>query len=108
MNKQIEEMAQVYEEARCLASETLGSMNEGAGVWYAKAFCVAGYRRRDEVAMEIFAKLKTAIMPMIDEHNELAEKTGDAEWGFRADGMEIALLALEKIIKKYGVTEECI
>lgn len=58
MNKQIERMAQVYEEARYKAQETLGSMNEGAGIWYAKAFYNAGYRRQDEVAREIFAEIE--------------------------------------------------
>lgn len=44
-DKQIEEMAKIYEDARYNANETLGSMNEGAGKWYAKAFYNAGYRK---------------------------------------------------------------
>ena len=63
-NEQIEDMARVYEEARYRASETLGSMNEGAAKWYAKAFYEADYRKASEVAKEIFAELKTV---MIDE-----------------------------------------
>lgn len=51
--KQIEEMAIIYEEARYKASETLGSMNEGAGKWYAKAFYNAGYRKASEVEKEL-------------------------------------------------------
>lgn len=44
--EQIEEMAQIYDEARLKACETLGGMNEGEGMWYAKAFYEAGYRRQ--------------------------------------------------------------
>lgn len=58
MNKKIDEMARVYEEARMKANETMGSMNEGAGVWYAKAFYEAGYRKQSEVAREIFAEIE--------------------------------------------------
>jgi hypothetical protein len=57
-DKQIEEMAKVYEEARCKANETLGSMNEGADNWYAKAFYNAGYRKSQDVAEEIFAEIE--------------------------------------------------
>ena len=60
MNKQIEEMAKVYEEARYKANETLGSMNEGVGVWYAKRFYNAGYRKASEVAREIIQEVRNA------------------------------------------------
>lgn len=56
-DKQIEEMTNVYEEARTKSIETLGSMNEGAGVWYAKAFYTAGYRKASEVAREMVEML---------------------------------------------------
>ena len=56
--KQIDAMAKVYEEARLEANETLGSMNEGAEMWYAKAFYNAGYRKASEVAEEIFAEIE--------------------------------------------------
>ena len=46
--KQIEEMADVYYKARLKARDTLGSMNEGAEMWYAKAFYEAGYRKQSE------------------------------------------------------------
>ena len=58
MNKQIKDMTEVYEEARTMACETLGSMNEGAGVWYAKAFYNAGYRKASEVVREILEAIK--------------------------------------------------
>lgn len=57
--EQIEEMAQIYDEARLKACETLGGMNEGEGMWYAKAFYEAGYRRQSEgewVAADICAE----------------------------------------------------
>ena len=46
--QQIEEMAKVYDEARLKARDTLGSMNEGEGMWYSKAFYNAGYRKQSE------------------------------------------------------------
>ena len=46
--KQIEEMADVYDRARLKARETLGSMNEGEAMWYSKAFYKAGYRKQSE------------------------------------------------------------
>lgn len=46
--KQIEEMANTYYEAMLKARGTLGSMNEGAPKWYAKAFYEAGYRKQSE------------------------------------------------------------
>ena len=60
--KLIEEMAKVYEEARFLANETLGSMNEGEGKWYAKAFYEAGYRKASEVAREIIEEAEKIFM----------------------------------------------
>jgi hypothetical protein len=44
-DKQIEEMAKVYDEARLKARETLGSMNKGEAMWYSEAFYNAGYRK---------------------------------------------------------------
>ena len=44
----IEEMANTYFEAMLKARGTLGSMNEGAPKWYAKAFYEAGYRKQSE------------------------------------------------------------
>lgn len=58
--KQIDEMAKVYEEARYKANETLGSMNEGADKWYANAFYNAGYRKSSNVAREIFEEISKA------------------------------------------------
>ena len=46
--KQIEEMANTYYEAMLKARGSLGSMNEGAPKWYAKAFYEAGYRKQSE------------------------------------------------------------
>lgn len=50
--KQIEEMANIYYEAMLKARGTLGSMNEGAPKWYAKAFYNAGYRRQGWISVE--------------------------------------------------------
>ena len=51
--KQIEEMADVYDAARLKARETLGSMNEGEAMWYSKAFYNAGYRKQSENMVEV-------------------------------------------------------
>jgi rubrerythrin len=48
MSREIEEMAEVYENARLKARDTLGSMNEGEGMWYSKAFYKEGYRKQVE------------------------------------------------------------
>ena len=98
MNKQVEEMAQVYEEARYKAQETLGSMNEGAGVWYAKAFYNAGYRRQDEVAREIFAEIDN-ILCSLDKRHMMCGNPKQS-WGVRSAMAEIAALK-----KKYEVQE---
>ena len=46
--KQIEEMAEVLENAKIDAHATIGSMNRGFGVWYANALYTAGYRKQSE------------------------------------------------------------
>lgn len=66
--KQIEEMANTYYEAMLKARGTLGSMNEGAPKWYAKAFYNAGYRKASEVAREIIADLEKIIE--VDKYGE--------------------------------------
>lgn len=70
--QQIEEMANTYEEARYKANETLGSMNEGAGKWYAKAFYNAGYRKASEIFEEI-EKLSNVYQFPKDAHRVLNE-----------------------------------
>ena len=50
--KQIEEMADVYDAARLKARETLGSMNEGEAMWYSKAFYNAGYHKSEWISVE--------------------------------------------------------
>lgn len=46
--EQIEEMARVLDEAKIDALATIGSMNYGFGMWYAKALYNAGYRKHRE------------------------------------------------------------
>lgn len=72
----------------------------------AEYIITAGYRKKEDVAREIFEELSTTIMPLVESHNKIAENTGDILWGHKADGLETALLALKGIIRKYGVTEE--
>ena len=44
--KQIEEMADILEKAKINALATIGSMNEGFGMWYATALYNADYRKQ--------------------------------------------------------------
>ena len=44
----IEEMAEVLEKAKIDAHTTIGSMNNGFGMWYATAVYNAGYRKQSE------------------------------------------------------------
>lgn len=46
--KQIEEMADVLDNAKMDARATIGSMNHGFGIWYANALYTAGYRKQSE------------------------------------------------------------
>ena len=57
-DKQIEEIANTYYEAMLKARGTLGSMNEGAPKWYAKAFYNAGYRKASDILDEAYEILK--------------------------------------------------
>lgn len=108
MNKQVEEMAQVYEEARYKAQETLGSMNEGAGVWYAKAFYKAGYRKQSEVAREIFAEIENTINSLQEDCEEGRNDTIKYKQFYdgRINALEAMKYYLAEIKKKYEVQED--
>lgn len=51
--KQIEEMAEMLENAKLQARGTVGSLNNGFGMWYATALYNAGYRKMDEVTLRL-------------------------------------------------------
>ena len=44
--KQIEEMAEILEAAKINALATIGSLNDGFGMWYATALYNVGYRKQ--------------------------------------------------------------
>lgn len=46
--KQIKEMAEILEKAKTNALLTIGSMNNGFGMWYATQLYNAGYRKVEE------------------------------------------------------------
>ena len=58
MNEKLKKMTEIYEQAKSKANETLGSMNAGAAVWYAKEFYNAGYRLEGETVEKIFDRLE--------------------------------------------------
>lgn len=49
--KEIEKMAEVLETAKIKALGTIGSLNQGFGMWYANALYDAGYRKIPEGAV---------------------------------------------------------
>lgn len=48
----IAEMANILEQAKIDAHATIGSMNYGFGMWYAKACYNAGYRKQEWISVE--------------------------------------------------------
>lgn len=91
-NREIEEMANAYYEAMLKARATLGSMNEGAPKWYAKAFYNAGYRKNSDIAREIFEEIEEIRLRQIRKseffrngsNEEMERKFYEgAEWGLR-------------------------
>ena len=105
MNKQIEEMANIIA-FKAFEQAHLENGDDNLADIVAIELYDKGYRRQEDVAKEIFEELSTEIMPLVENHNRIAEKTGDREWGYRADGLETVLIALKVILKKYGVTED--
>ena len=76
--KQIEEMAKIYDDATSYARNYLGSLNN-AGKWYGNAFYNAGYRKIPEGAVVLEKPIYDYIMQgnrIIQEHarKETAEK----------------------------------
>lgn len=59
---EVREMANDYYEAMLKARGALGSMNEGAPMWYAKELYAKGYRKATDVAEEIFAEIEKLII----------------------------------------------
>lgn len=56
--KEIEEMAEVLEQAKINALYTIGSLNNGFGHWYANALFSAGYGNVKEAVKEFAEELK--------------------------------------------------
>ena len=65
--KQIEEMAKVLDAARINALATIGSLNDGFGMWYARAMYDAGYRRQRVGEWRIVAESYRMITDDYDE-----------------------------------------
>ena len=49
----IREMAEIIEKRRLEARATVGSLNEGVGMWYARDLYMKGYRKQSEVVKGI-------------------------------------------------------
>ena len=89
--KQIEEMANIYYDAMLKARGTLGSMNEGAPKWYAKAFYNAGYRKQSEVTREIFEEIEKYLLFNPYDIALISHKTFDALKKKYTEGIEKGL-----------------
>lgn len=63
--KRIEEMAKIIEERRLEARVTVGSLNEGAGMWYARDLYVKGYRKQSDTVREFLKLLKEKESPKL-------------------------------------------
>lgn len=55
--EQVEEIAQVIDNATTTALNTLGSHNNGRGVWYAEKLYDAGYRKQSDTVREFVKKI---------------------------------------------------
>ena len=55
--KRIREMAEIIEKRRLEARVTVGSLNEGAGMWYARDLYMKGYRKQSDTVREVLQKL---------------------------------------------------
>lgn len=55
--KRIREMAEIIEKRRLEARVTVGSLNEGVGMWYARDLYKEGYRKQSDTAKEILQYL---------------------------------------------------
>ena len=54
----IREMAEIIEKRRLEARATVGSLNEGVGMWYARDLYKEGYRKQSDTAREILQMIK--------------------------------------------------
>ena len=72
--KQIEEMAEVLENAKIEAHATIGSMNNGFGVWYAQALYNAGCRMQGEVVDANSAIPTSEVAKIFEEIDGFIEK----------------------------------
>ena len=71
--KQIEEMAKVYDEATAYARNYLGSMNN-AGKWYGNAIYNAGYRKIPEGSVVISKEQNENWLAWLESNIEKARK----------------------------------
>ena len=55
--KRIKELAEIIEKRRLEARVTVGSLNEGVGMWYARDLYMKGYRKQSEVVKDVFERI---------------------------------------------------
>lgn len=87
---QIRELAEIIEKRRLEAGVTVGSFNEGAGMWYARDLYMKGYRKQSDTAREILEVLKAA-KGVVKVHFEAYDEVIDsiaAQYGVELKGGE--------------------
>ena len=85
--KQIKELAEIIEKRRLEARVTVGSLNEGAGMWYARDLYMKGYRKQSDTAREIAEMLKAAkavVKVHFEAYDELIENIA-AQYGVEVE-----------------------
>lgn len=85
--KRIKELAEIIEKRRLEARVTVGSFNEGAGMWYARDLYMKGYRKQSDTAREIAEMLKAAkavVKVHFEAYDELIENIA-AEYGVEVE-----------------------
>lgn len=93
--KRIRELAEIIEKRRLEARVTVGSLNEGVGMWYARDLYMKGYRKQSDTVREFVGKvLKIGSKRPLCLFNEYGE------------GYIDCIENIKKIAKEYGVEVE--
>lgn len=98
--EQIAEMARAIDRNTTLALNTLGSHNNGRGMWYAEKLYAAGYRKQSDTVREFVEKLKKALFAKctyilaVSDPNEYDMKSRDV------------IASIDELAKEYGAEVE--
>lgn len=91
--KRIKELAEIIEKRRLEARVTVGSFNEGAGMWYARDLYMKGYRKQSDTVKEFLKLLKEKESPKL------------LMWEY-GEGYLDCIKTAEELAAQYGVEVE--